>query len=364
MKIAILGSRGIPANYGGFETFAERLSTGLVEKGHEVTVYCCSTYSTYKETFYKGVKRAVLPSIRFKSLEKILFSLLSLIHVSFTKNKLILMLGVSGSLFCFIPRISGKRIVINIDGLEWKRKKWGKLAAFYLRFSEQLAGITCNKVVTDSRAIQEYYLNRYSKSSAYIAYGAEVKRYTRHEQLKKYDLTKDNYLLYVSRLEPENNAHLIISSFEQVKTNMLLVIVGSSPYNSNYYKRLKSTKDRRIKFLGTVYGEDYKELQSNAFLYVHGNEVGGTNPALLEAMGYGNCVLVLDVPYNREVISDAGVLYKKSVENLREKMQYLIDNPDMVKKYRRKAQERIAAEYTWEKIINQYEELFASFCKN
>lgn len=364
MKIAILGTRGVPANYGGFETFAERLSTALVEKGHEVTVYCCSTYSTYQGKYYNGVKRAVLPTISIKSLEKILFSLLSLIHVSFSKNKMILMLGVSGSLFCFIPRIFGKRIAINIDGLEWKRKKWGKLASFYLRLSEQFAGIFCNKLVTDSRAIQEYYLKRYSKSSSYIAYGAEVERYTKHEQLKKFGLKKEHYLLYVSRLEPENNAHLIINSFEQVKTNMPLAIVGSSPYNSDYYKKLKSTKDSRIKFLGTVYGEDYKELQSNAFLYIHGNEVGGTNPALLEAMGYGNCVLALDVPYNREVIADAGILYKKSVADLREKMQNIIDNPELAKKYRKQAQERITAEYTWQKIITRYEALFTSLCKN
>lgn len=360
MRIAILGSRGIPAHYGGFETFAEQLSTRLVERGHQVTVYCCSIYSPSNAQFYRGVRRVILPSIKIKSVEKIFYSTLSLVHVSFTRNEIILMLGVSSAFFSFIPRIFGKKVVINIDGLEWKRKKWSRVVSFFLKIGERTAGMFSNEVIADSKVIQKYYVNKYGKSPIFIAYGAEIKKYPAGEILEKSYLKKDDYILYVSRLEPENNAHLLVSAFEKLKTNMNLVIVGDASYNSDYIRKLKNTSDQRIEFLGAVYGEGYKELQSNSYVYVHGNEVGGTNPALLEAMGYGNCVLAIDVPYNREVVDDAGILYKKSIEDLRNKLQFVIDNPDVVLKYRKKAQQRIASEYTWEKIINEYEKLFLS----
>lgn len=360
MRIAILGSRGIPANYGGFETFAQHLSTQLVERGHQVTVYCCSIYSPSKSRCYKGVRRVILPTIKIKSIEKLFYATLSLIHVSFTKNEIILMLGVSSAFFCFIPRIFGKKVVTNIDGLEWKRKKWSRIVSFFLKIGERTAGMFSNEVIADSKVIQKYYLNKYGKSPIFIAYGAEIKKYPAGEILEKSYLKKDDYILYVSRLEPENNAHLLVSAFEKLKTDMNLVIVGDASYNNHYINQLKKANDPRIKFLGAVYGDGYKELQSNSYVYVHGNEVGGTNPALLEAMGRGNCVLVINVPYNREVLAQAGILYKKSIYDLREKLQFVIDNPKLVSKYRRKAQQRIASQYTWEKIVNEYEKLFLS----
>jgi glycosyltransferase involved in cell wall biosynthesis len=360
MKIAILGSRGIPGNYGGFETFAENLSTLLSKREHELTVYCCSAYSNSQESNYNGVMRVILPTVKKKSLEKLIYNLLSLIHVSFTKNEIILMLGVSVSIFCFIPRIFGKRIAINIDGLEWKRSKWGRFASFYLKFSERMSGVLCDEVITDSRAIQKYYENSYMKKAHYIPYGGEIINSLGGECLKKYGLEKGKYVLQVCRLEPENNAHIVLKEFERVKTDLKLVILGDAPYSKEYIRALKSTRDRRIKFLGAIYGDKYREILSNAYCYIHGHEVGGTNPVLVEAMGAGNCVLVLDVPYNLEVIDNrkAGVAFSKKEGDLSLRLQELIDNPGKVQEYKAKAVERIKEAYTWGRIVNEYESLF------
>jgi len=171
----------------------------------------------------------------------------------------------------------GKRLAVNIDGLEWKRKKWGRVASFYLKFSEKLAGIFCHEVVVDSMAIKEYYEKAYKKNANFIAYGTEIVNYQDTNTLAKYGLEKEGYILQVCRLEPENNTHIVIREFERVKTNLKLAIVGDAPYSGEYVKSLKKTKDPRIKFLGAIYGYDYKVLQSNAYCYIHAHEVGGTS---------------------------------------------------------------------------------------
>ena len=358
LKIAIVGSRGIPGNYGGFETFAERLSVALAKKGYKVSVYCPSAYSKINNKYFQGVKRIIIPTIPKKSIDKPLSSLLACCHLTFSDTDICLFLGVSPVLFSFLPRLFGKRLAVNIDGLEWKRKKWGRVASFYLKFSEKLAGIFCHEVVVDSMAIKEYYEKAYKKNANFIAYGTEIVNYQDTNTLAKYGLEKEGYILQVCRLEPENNTHIVIREFERVKTNLKLAIIGDAPYSGEYVKSLKKTKDPRIKFLGAIYGYDYKVLQSNAYCYIHAHEVGGTNPALLEAMGVGNCVIVLDVPFNLEVIGKAGFSFSKKEGDLAYKLQYLIDNPKIVKEYRQKAVKRVKENYNWDSIINQYESLF------
>jgi glycosyltransferase involved in cell wall biosynthesis len=177
--------------------------------------------------------------------------------------------------------------------------------------------------------------------------------------LKKFNVKPENYILYVSRLEPENNAHLVVKAFEKTTTKMNLVVVGDAPYSTKYIQELKTTKDTRIIFTGYVFGQGYKEFQSHAYCYIQATEVGGTHPALLEAMGYGNCVLANDVPEHREVLRDAGLYFNTSQEDdLKNQLQYLIDNTAMVKNYRKKAVDRIAEAYTWDRITEGYEDLF------
>ncbi len=358
MNIGIIGSRGIPGNYGGFETFAERLGLGLVRKEHTVTVYCSSALSRTNAKFYKGIRRVIIPCIPLKSLDKISSSFIACFHSVWADYDIIFFLGVSPVLFAWLPMMFGKKTVINIDGLEWKRKKWNRIASSYLKLSESLSGRLCHEVVTDSRVIKKYFKNEYGKDSTFIAYGADIQTFEDDIVLEKYGLKKNEYLLQVCRVEPENNSHIIIREYCQSEADMPLVIVGDSPYGQQYIEELKRMADNRVKFLGSIYGYDYDVIRSNPYCYIHAHEVGGTNPALLESLAAGNCVIVLDVLYNLEVIGDAGLSFSKAEGSLRQSLGQVLGNPQLVSEMRKKAVERIKDRYTWDKIIEKYEGLF------
>lgn len=359
MKIAIMGIRGIPANYGGFETFAEELSTRLVQKGHEVTVYGRTNIINYKDRTYKGVEIVLLPTISHKYFDTVAHTFLCVLHSFRRKFDVILICNSANAVFSIVPRLSGKKVAINVDGLEWQRDKWNVAGKLFYRVSEFLSTIFSDQVVTDSIFIREYYLKRFRKFSTFIPYGAPTKKEPTTEVLDTFKVKPERYILYVSRMEPENNAHLVVKAFEHVKTDLNLVMVGDAPYSTDYIKQLKSTKDHRIIFTGYVFGKGYREFQSHAYMYVQATEVGGTHPALLEGMGFGNCVLANDVPEHREVIRDAGPYFKTSDwKDLRDKMQYLVDHPEIVKQYQEKAVARIKEAYTWDRISDRYENLF------
>lgn len=355
-----MGIRGIPANYGGFETFAEELSTRLVSRGHQVTVYCRSNIIKYEGEYYKGVRLIILPTISHKYLDTVAHTFLSVWHALFKeKFAVVLICNSANSIFSFVPRLGRMRVVVNVDGLEWKRKKWNLLGQWFYRISEYLATFLPNEIVTDARDIQAYYQKKFQKVSTYIPYGAPKEKTSTKEILRKFGLDPRKYVLYVSRLEPENNAHLVVRAFEKAKTDLKCVIVGDAPYNGKYIQELKKTKDSRIIFTGSIYGQGYRELQSNAYFYVQATEVGGTHPALLEGMGHGNCVLANDVPEHREVLQDAGFFFDtRQNGELAEKMQYLLDHPEVVAEAGKKAVERIERNYTWDKITDDYEKLF------
>jgi glycosyltransferase involved in cell wall biosynthesis len=358
MKIAILGTRGIPANYGGFETFAEQLSTRLVARGHEVTVYGRKHYATTEARFYNGVELVILPTVRHKYFDTVVHTFLSVLHAVPRRYDVILICNAANSIFAFIPRLFGTPTLVNVDGLERKRKKWSWLGQKYYLLSEWLSTFLPSAIVTDAQVIQDYYATRYGKESAMIAYGAEVARRAAPERLLRYGLKPSSYILYVSRLEPENNAHLVIEAYEQVQTDLPLVIVGGAPYAQSYIAKLKETKDPRVKFLGFVFGEDYRALQQNAYCYVHATEVGGTHPALIEAMGAGNCALTLGTPENLEVIGDAGIVYNSAAE-LAAQLRRVLADPGIIREYRRRAMTRVMELYNWEQITDQYELLLA-----
>jgi len=360
MRIAIAGTRGIPANYGGFETFAEELSVRLVQRGHDVTVYGRSNFIRVPERKYRGVRLVILPTVRHKYLDTPVHTFLSTIHAIFQKYDVILYCNSANAMFTFLPRLFGTRVALNVDGLEWKRAKWGFLGKTIYRFSEFLATFLPNCVVTDAKEIQHYYRKKFNALTTCIPYGAPEKKIKNGETLQKYGLRKGEYVLYVSRLEPENNAHVVVKAFEKVKTPYRLVVVGDAPYGEKYIRKVKDTKDPRIIFTGFIFGEGYAELQSNAYCYIQATEVGGTHPALVEAMGYGNCILANDVPQHREVLGDAGMYFSvREPDDLKEKLQYLLDHPETVHRFRTKVLQRVREKYSWEKICSEYETLFS-----
>ncbi len=359
MRLAILGTRGIPANYGGFETFAEELSTRLVERGHEVTVYCRSQYVDRDIKEYRGVKLCILPTIRQKYLDTVVHTFLSALSAVSKRFDAVLVCNAANSIFIPILTWTGTPVAVNVDGLERKRKKWNWLGRAYYRLGERASVWFATAVVTDAAAIKDYYLNEYRAESTMIAYGAEVVRRCDPASIEKFGIEPEKYVLYVSRLEPENNAAMVIEAFRLVETDLKLVIVGDAPYANEYKAKLKqiAADDPRIIFTGFVFGEGYKALQQNAYVYVHATEVGGTHPALIEAMGFGNCVLTLDTVENREVVGSAGILFE-DVESLVSQLRYVLEDPSRVEKYRTLAREHVAANYNWDSVTDAYEKLF------
>ncbi len=360
MRIAILGTRGIPASYGGFETFAEHLSTRLVARGHEVTVYCRAHYVSPRQLEYQGVRLRVLPTIRHKYFDTVVHAFLSALHAVPSRFDAALICNAANAPFASILRFTGTPVAINVDGLEHKRKKWNWLGRRYYLLAELLSTMLPNVTVTDAQVIHDYYLARYNAPSTMIAYGAEVERKPDRDAVKRWRVEPNRYVLYVSRLEPENNAHLVIEAFKRVRTAHKLLIVGDAPYAHDYIMdlRKRARGDKRIVFTGFVFGQDYRALQQNSYCYVHATEVGGTHPALLEAMGYGNCVLTLATPENIEAVGDAGISYADDYD-LTEKLQRVLRDGSLVQAYRHRAQLRVQKYYDWERIVDRYEQMFA-----
>jgi len=364
MRIAILGTRGIPASYGGFETFAEHLSTRLVARGHEVTVYCRAHYVSPRELEFHGVHLQVLPTIRHKYFDTVVHTFLSALHAVPRRFDAALICNAANAPFAPLLRLTGTPVAINVDGLEHKRKKWNWIGRQYYRLTERLATILPNRTITDARVIQDYYHARYNAPSTMIAYGSEVERRPNPQLVHKWRVEPNRYVLYVSRLEPENNAHLVIEAFKKTRTAHKLLVVGDAPYAHDYISDLKTRArgDKRIIFTGFVFGQDYRALQQNAYCYVHATEVGGTHPALLEAMGFGNCVLTLAAPENIEAVGDAGILYHDE-KDLAHKLQRVLRDGSLVHAYRNRAQARAREHYTWDRVVDQYEQLFAQMAR-
>jgi glycosyltransferase involved in cell wall biosynthesis len=353
MRIALLGTRGIPANYGGFETFAEELSTRLSARGHQVTVYCRQKHSSSE---YRGVRLRYLPTIRHKYFDTIAHTALSTIDLMRRRFDVVLYCNAANAVFTIWPRMMGMPTALNVDGLERHRKKWNRIAKAWYLTSEWMATWCCSAVISDAENIRDYYDRRYNKESVFIAYGAEVGRIQATDEICKLGLEPGKYVLYVSRMEPENNALLVRQAFEQVETDCRLALIGDAPYADDYIREVKNTVDSRVTIPGAVYGEGYRQLQSHSRVYVHATEVGGTHPALIEAMGRGALVLYLNTPENAEAAGDAGVPFEN---DLTEKLAWALNLPaDQREEWGRRAMDRIARLYSWEAVTDRYEELF------
>ncbi len=356
MRIALLGTRGIPANYGGFETFAEELTVRLAERGHHVTVYCREKPDA---PLYRGVHLQYLPTLRHKYLDTMAHTAVSTVHTLFRRFDVILYCNAANAIFTLAPRLLATPTALNVDGLERHRKKWNALAKTWYLLSEWLATWCCSSVVTDAAKIREYYLERYGKESRFIPYGAELGKVPGEDVLQRLGLRPGEYVLYVSRMEPENNALLVRRAFEQVATSQKLVLVGDAPYAADYIRQVRETTDPRIVIPGAIYGDGYQQLQSHCSVYVQATEVGGTHPALIEAMGRGAMVLYLETPESLEVAADAAVPF--TTENLTEKLQWAVNVTGAERaEWGAKAMRRVETHYSWNVVTDAYEALFQS----
>jgi glycosyltransferase involved in cell wall biosynthesis len=358
MRFAVLGTRGIPARYGGFETFAEELSTRLAERGHDVTVYCRQRHT---EPRYRGVSLRYLPTIRHKYLDTVFHTMLCTIDLLFHRPQAALYCNAANAIFTGIPRLAGVPVALNVDGLERRRRKWSWAGRAWYRMSERLATILANHVISDARRIAEYYEQRYGARTQFIPYGAETGRVESRAVLDELGLEPRRYFLYVSRLEPENNALMVREAFESLETDYKLALIGDAPYSAEYIRRVRDTADPRVVMPGAIYGCGYHELLSHCFAYVHATEVGGTHPALIEAMGRGALTLYLDTPENAEVAGEAAIAFGG---DLARKMQALMAWPEEVRElWRARAQSRVAERYSWQAVTDSYERLLTSMAE-
>jgi glycosyltransferase involved in cell wall biosynthesis len=366
LRIALAGTRGVPARYSGFETCAEQLGARLVERGHDVTVYCRAHHSPTSDRVYRGMRRVTVPTVRHKYLDTIVHAALSSAHALAGRFDIVLYFIAGNSPVCWIPRVVGTRTVINVDGLDWRREKWPALAKQYLQLAERLATKLPDACVTDSHVVQAYYRERFRSDPVYIPYGSELEPRPAGEALARFGLTAGRYVLFVGRLVAENCVDHLIDAFPLVRTDFKCVIVGGASYADHYIRRLheKAAADPRIVLTGYQFGDAYQELGSNAAIFVETSGVGGTHPALVEAMAFDRCVVVHDTPENLETMGGAGRAYRGAAgaTALAPVLQELLDAPGRRAELAAAAGRRARQHYTWQAVTDAYERLFFDLC--
>ncbi len=362
MRIAILGTRGAPARYGGFETLAEQLAWRLAARGHEVTVYGRRGWVPEGLERWRGVRLVVLPAIRSKHLETVTHTLLAAAHAAREGYDAALLCNAANAPWIRILQLAGIPVAINVDGLERKRRKWGAAGRLWYRLGERLA-LNADAVVTDAEVIRRYYRRVYRTRPAMIAYGGDLDPPGGDATLRRLGLEPGRYLLYVSRFEPENNPDRVVAAYRHVPGDRPLVMVGGAAYDRALEARVRRLADPRVLLPGPVYGEGYRELLYGCRLYVHATEVGGTHPALVEAMGAGRPVVYHWTPENREVVGDAGVPFRFSGEpRLERVLAELVEDEARLAELGRRARARVAARYRWDRIAEAYEALLEELC--
>lgn len=381
MRIAICGTRGIPACYGGFETFAEELSTRLVERGNSVRVYGRKHVIDYAESHYQGVEICLLPAPRHKYLETPVHSLISFFHLLFHRVDVVLVCNAANSPFVWLLRLAGLPVAVNVDGIERRRAKWNAVGRLWYWLGERCSVWFATRVVADADVIADYYKEQYGAQSTVIRYGysrvaeeaAEAKAagssnfvdfLAKNSIFSDLGVKPDSYVLFVSRLEPENNAHVVIAAYnrlsEEIRKRYPLIIVGDAPYAKEYIESLHDLACPEVVFAGYRFRDAYMALQVGASVYIQATEVGGTHPALVEAMGFANCIIVNGTPENTEVVADAGHVYSKNNQDeLHSILSELLSDSSLIARARNAARERAKQRFNWDKITSDYEQLFA-----
>lgn len=360
LRIVLCGARGVPHSYGGAETFYREMAPRLVQRGHEVIVYNRRSLFKAKPSHFEGVRLIYVPSIETKNFGTITAMLYCAFDVLFRRADVMMCTNVGSAWHLAIPRLFGINVICNVDGMEWKRGKWNSFAKSYIHLMAKTVGrILPRGIITDAYEMHRIYIEDFHAPSACIAYGAPIERSTDPEVVRRYGLEPGGYYLIASRMIPENNADLIIEGFNRVKTDKALAIAGGDNHDSEFMREVKRMAGPRVKFLGHIDDPDHvKELHCSCYAYIHGHTMGGTNPALVKSLAYGNMVLAIHNPFNQEVVQDYGILFEKSVDDLATRIQYIEDHPDVAAEYRRRASDRVREAYTWDHITDQYEEFF------
>ena len=365
MRIAYLGTMGIPARYGGFETCIEEVTTRLAKKEHEIIVYCGYRGSKPQTKLYKGVRLIFVPCLKSKFLDFPFRALFSTLDILRRNVDVVHFFGSDAWPFTLITRIMSLKTVLTLDGLVWNRSSYPMFVRKILRATAGFALYLPHVTIVDSKSVQDWYRKNFSKPPTYVPYGANIDLTAPDETvLNKEGLGNRRYVLFVGRLVQEKGVHYLVEAFGKIGTDFKLIIIGGDPYGKEYESFLRKNARENTKFLGYVYGEDCQNLYKGAYLYVSPSDLEGTSPALLIALAFGKCVLVSDIPENIETIGDAGFSFRHGdAEDLKEKLQFLLANPSVVDTAQRKAIDRVRTHYDWDIITDRLEKIYASLVR-
>jgi len=355
LRIAFIGGRGVVSKYSGIEAYYEEVGKRLVEMGHEVTVYC-RTYFTPASAGHNGMRLVRLPTIRSKHFETVVHTLLSTAHALTQRYDIVHYHALGPALFSSLPRLAHMKTAVTVQGLDWQRKKWGRFAAAVLRAGERASGKLPDATMVVSRALQERYRETHGIEAFYVPNGGVLRPWAEPRRILEWGLEPGNYLLFLGRFSPEKGCHLLVEAFEQLDTDVKLVMAGASSYCDEYSRELRTHASDRIRMLDWVSGETLDELLTNAMIFVLPSDLEGLSLALLDAMGAGICVLTSDVPENREVVDGAGFTFRRgSASDLADRLRFLIANPAVREAAGKIARQRIEDHYQWQQIAAEIE---------
>ena len=359
VRVAFIGGRGVVAKYSGIESFYEQAGSELARLGHEVTIYC-RTYFTPPTNEHNGMRIRRLPTIRSKHLETAVHTLLSSLHAMTSNYDVVHYHCLGPALFSFLPRLAGKKTVVTVQGLDWQRAKWGRVAARVLRWGEAAAVRLPDATMVVSRTLQQHYRDQYRRDTVYVPNGATPAPRRLPKQIIEWGLEPDKYVLFLGRFSPEKNCHLLIEAFERIHTDMKLVFAGGSSHSNSYVEELRLRESPRIRFLSWVSGADLEELLSHAAVFVLPSELEGLSLALLDAMAAGVCVLTSDIPENREVVDGAGFTFQRGdAADLERMLDVLVHNPELRRQAAARERERVQRQYCWPEIARS---IAATYC--
>ncbi|MGN0395009.1 MAG: glycosyltransferase family 4 protein [Coprococcus sp.] len=364
LNIAMLGHKRIPSREGGIEIVVEELSTRMVQAGNSVVCYNRSGHHVSGKEFdgnvlkeYKGIKLKSVLTINCKGLAAMTSSFFGALCCAFSKYDVVHFHAEGPCAMLWLPKLFGKRCVATIHGIDWQRAKWGGFASKYIKFGEKVAAKHADEIIVLSEGVQQHFMDTYGRKTVFIPNGVNRPIIRKPQLIKeKYNLNKDDYILFLGRLVPEKGITYLIEAFKNVKTNKKLVIAGGSSDTDTFMQELKdlANGDDRILFTGFVQGQMLEELYSNAYVYCLPSDLEGMPLSLLEAMSYGNCCLTSDIAECAEVVEDKALTFKKSdVEDLRLKLQYACDNPDTLKKLKDEAADFICQKYSWDDVVEK-----------
>lgn len=365
LRIGMLGLYGMTMprlHFTGFETGFGEIAPRLAAMGHDVVMYCRkgSFPPSMRVPEYKGVRLVYVPSPGGKSFSGVIATFFAVLH-ALTRGhyEIFFFVNVGMGHHAALCRLFGKKVVMNVNGLDWTRAKWGPFARWYFLSAAHAAVRFCTELVTDAEAMRDFYRERFSRETTMIAYGAYVESSVNPDLVRQCGVEPGEYYLIASRLIPENHADLIAEAFLASGSPRKLLIAGGANYDSPFHAKLRSLAGEKVILAGHIDDQEViRELHCNCFAYLHGHSVGGTNPSLLKAMGYGNCILALDTVFNREVLADGGIFFPRDSAVLASRIRGIEAHPARAEELRRMGPERIRANYTWEKIANQYDDLF------